>query len=141
MLKRTFTFTDYNGVQRTEEHCFHLTQADLAMMNLSKYGGIEKHLRSIIDAQDIPTIAEELRQIIRKSYGKISPDGRRFIKSEEISDEFEQTEAYSQLFMEMITDENAAAAFASGIIPKDLADAVAAKMAEKDSGSSVSVLG
>ena len=39
------------------------------------------------------------------------------MKSEEISNGFAQTEAYSQLFMELATDADAAAAFVNGIIP------------------------
>lgn len=120
MLTKTFTYTDYNGVERTEEHHFGLTKSELMIMNLSQYGGLEKHLSSIAKANDLPTLLENFRMIIRKSYGEISPDGRRFIKSDELSDAFEQTEAYNQLFMELVTDENATAAFARGILPADL---------------------
>lgn len=117
MLKKTIKYTDYFGTERTEELRFNLTEAELTMMQLSQTGGMQAYLEKIIQAQDAPAIMENFRQIIRKSYGVISDDGRRFIKSEELSTEFEQTEAYSQLFMELCTDPEKASEFINGIMP------------------------
>lgn len=125
MYKKTITFVDYDDVERTEDHFFNLTKAELTMMDMSEIGGFEKKMNRIIQAKDAPAIMNTFRDIIRRSYGVKSPDGRRFIKSEQLSDEFEQTEAYSVLFMELCTDADAAGAFISGIMPSDLRAAAA----------------
>lgn len=122
MLKKTIKYTDYEGVERTEDFYFNLTKAELTMMDLSIPGGINKKLQRISQELDVPMIMDTFRTFILDSYGKISDDGRRFIKSEELKREFEQTEAYSELFMEMCTDANAAADFLAGIVPKDFGD-------------------
>lgn len=124
MLKKTIKYVDYDNNEREEDFYFNLSQAELTTMQMSEVGGLEKKLDNIIKAQDAPRIMEMFRDIIRRSYGVKSPDGRRFIKSDALSDEFEQTEAYSILFMELCTDADAAASFVQGILPKDLADEV-----------------
>lgn len=124
MLKKTIKFVDYDENEREEDFFFNLTQAELTTMQMSEVGGLEKKLENIIKAQDAPRIMDTFRDIIRRSYGVKSPDGRRFIKSEQLSDEFEQTEAYSILFMELCTDAEAASTFVQGILPKNLAEEV-----------------
>lgn len=118
MLKKTITYTDYNGVERTEDHYFNLTRAEIVEMEMGVNGGYTEMINRIISAQDAPTIMKLFKEFILKSYGIKSADGVRFEKSEEISRAFTQTEAYSVLFMELCTDANAAAAFVNAIIPK-----------------------
>lgn len=117
MLKKTFTYTDYNGVERTEDHYFNLSKAELMEMELSTTGGLAEMINKIVAAQDAPAIVKIFKELVLKAYGQKSDDGRRFIKSKELSDSFAQTEAYSQLFMELATDADAAAAFVNGIVP------------------------
>ena len=117
MLKKTFTYTDYNGVERTEDHYFNLSKAELMEMELSTTGGLAEMINKIVAAQDAPAIVKVFKDLVLKAYGQKSADGRRFIKSKELSDEFAQTEAYSQLFMELATDADAAAKFVNGIVP------------------------
>ena len=117
MLKKTFTYTDFNGVERTEDHYFNLSKAELMEMELSTTGGLAEMIQRIVAAQDAPAIVKIFKDLVLKAYGQKSADGRRFIKSKELSDEFSQTEAYSQLFMELATDADAAAAFVNGIVP------------------------
>lgn len=118
MLNKSITYTDYDGVERTENFMFNLTKAELAELNLTTEGGLQVAIQKIIDSRDIPEITKWFKRIIMMAYGEKSADGRRFIKSPELTEEFLQTEAYSELFVELITDENAAAAFINGIIPK-----------------------
>lgn len=117
MIKRTITYEDYNGVSRTEDFYFNLSKAEIAEMELSTTGGMGEMIRRIIEAQDTPAIVKIFKEILFKAYGEKSADGRRFIKSPELSLEFSQTEAYSQLFMELATDADKAAAFVNGIVP------------------------
>lgn len=118
MITKKITYEDYLGNVREEEFSFHLKKSDLMEMELSTTGGLEQKIRRIVAAQDTPEIIAVFKDIILKSYGKVSDDGRRFIKSEALSKEFSETEAYSELFMELSTDADAAAAFINGITPK-----------------------
>lgn len=128
MLKKTITYTDYNGVERKEDFYFNFTKAELTDMNLSVQGGLREMIQKIVDTQDVPGIAKIFKEIIFKAYGEKSADGRRFIKSQELAEAFSQTEAYSELYMELATDSKAAAEFVNGIMPADLV-----KEAEKES--------
>lgn len=117
MLKKKITYTDYNDVERTEDFYFNLTQAEIMEMELGTAGGLAEMIQKIVDAQDAPAIIKVFKDLILKAYGEKSADGKRFIKSKEISDAFSQTEAYSQLFMELATNTESAAEFVNGIVP------------------------
>ena len=125
MIKKTITYVDYNGTERTEDFYFNLSKAELMEMEMGTKGGLTEELQRIINAQDTPEIIKVFKGLLLKSYGQKSPDGKRFIKSEELSEEFEQTEAYSQLFMELATDDKKASDFVNGIIPSDISAEVA----------------
>lgn len=117
MLKKTITYTNYNGVECTEDFYFNLTKAEIMEMELSTSGGLADMIQKIVAAQDAPAIIKIFKDLVLKAYGEKSPDGKRFIKSEEISTAFSQTEAYSIIFMELATDADAASAFVNGIVP------------------------
>lgn len=125
MIKKTIEFVDYNGIIRKEEHYFNLTQAEIAEMELEESGGFGEKLKKIVEANDMPQIVKVFKTIIEKSYGVKSPDGRRFIKSKEVFEDFSQTEAYSTLFMELATDADKAAEFIKGIMPVEAVTAAA----------------
>lgn len=117
MLKKTITYIDYNGNERTEDFYFNLTKAEIMEMHLSTNGGLDAMIKRIVDSQDAPSIIRIFKDIILKAYGEKTDDGKRFMKSKEIADAFSQTEAYSQLFMELATDADAASKFIKGIVP------------------------
>lgn len=117
MVKKTITYTDFDGNQRTEEHFFNLTKAELMEMEVSTTGGMSKMLERIISAQDQPTLFKIFKDFVLKAYGQKSADGRRFIKSEELSTEFSQTGAYDQLMQELLSSDEAAAAFINSFVP------------------------
>lgn len=117
MLKKTITYTDYNGAERTEDFYFNLSKAEVMEMEMSTTGGLAEMINRVVAAQDAPAIIKIFKDLVLRAYGRKSPDGKRFVKSEELSTEFSQTEAYSQLFMELATDADAAAAFVNGITP------------------------
>ena len=121
MIKKTITYTDYNGNDRTEDFYFNLTKAEVMEMEMSTKGGLAEMIQRIIAAQDQPAIIKIFKDLIIKAYGVKSLDGKRFMKSDEITDDFVQTEAFSQLFMELATDADAAAKFVNGIVPADMA--------------------
>ena len=130
MLKKIITYTDYNGVERTEPFYFNLSKAELMEMELGVTGGMTEMLDKIIAAKDAPSLMKTFKEMIMKAYGVKSDDGKRLIKSEELSIAFTQTEAYSVLFMELITDDKAAADFVNGIIPNEIQTEVAAQTAQ-----------
>lgn len=126
MLKKEIAYTDYNGVERKETFYFNLSKAEITEMELTTVGGFAEMIQKIVDAQDAPSIIKTFKDLVLKSYGEKSPDGKRFIKTKELRDSFEQTEAYSTLFMELATNADAASEFVNGIIPADLAKQVSA---------------
>jgi len=121
MLKKTITYEDFNGNQRTEDLYFNLTKAELMEMELSANGGLEATINKIIAAQDSKEIMELFKGIVLKAYGEKSLDGKTFDKSEEVKNKFINSQAYSDIFMELATDADKATEFFNGIIPKDLA--------------------
>lgn len=123
MRKETIKYTDYNGEERTETFYFNLSKAEITEMELSVDGGFSESLKVIVEKKDVPRTVQTIKELILKSYGEKSPDGKRFVKSKEISEAFSQTEAYTELFMKMLSDSKYAAEFMNSIIPADLAKA------------------
>jgi hypothetical protein len=118
------TYTDYDGNERTEDFYFNLNKAEIVEIEVSQEGGLIRVINKLMAEQDGKKIIEIFKEILFKAYGEKSLDGRRFVKSKELSEAFSQTEAYSDLFMELSTDGEAAAAFMNAIIPevKDVKD-------------------
>ena len=131
MLKKTYTYTDWNGKERTEDFYFHLSKSKLSEMDLKK-GGYAEWVKEIIAAKDNETLVETFKKTILASYGEIAPDGRRFIQSNELSEAFSQTPAYDMLFMELISSADAAAKFFNSIVPEDVKKAAEAEKAKKE---------
>lgn len=121
MLKKIIEYTDYNGNVRKETFYFNMSKAELIEQEMSVNGGYSEMVQRITEAQDMPTLMKLIRELILSAYGEKSADGKRFIKSKELSEAFSQTEAYSSLMMELMTDSKAAAQFVVGIMPSDLA--------------------
>lgn len=131
MIKETFE--DFNGVSRTEDFYFNLTTAELTKLELSEEGGLFEMLQSLVTKRNIPKMIKVFEIIVDSSYGVKSPDGRKFIKNTEVLDDFKATNAYSQIFTRIATDEKFAAEFVNNIIPKDLMEQVEKMNASKDS--------
>ena len=127
MFKKTIKYTDFDGNERKEDFYFNLTKAELLEMQLSIDGGLQGHLERIIKTQSQPELIKMFKDIIMRAYGEKSPDGKRFMKSDEIRQNFECTEAYSELFMELATDSDAAAEFINALLPSDLQASTADK--------------
>lgn len=117
MIKKTINYIDYDGNERSEEAWFNLSQAEIVEMNMNEQGGLEKVISRIISEQDNKKLFALFKNVVLTSYGKKSDDGRRFMKSEELSTEFSQTEAYSKLMMELLSgDTKTAEAFINGLV-------------------------
>lgn len=117
MFAKTVTYNNYNGDEVKETFYFNLTEAELLEMEMSVDGGFSAILQRIIDKKEGPLIIKTFKDLIFKSYGIKSDDGRRFEKSEQISKEFSETPAYSTLFMELVTNAEAAADFVNKVLP------------------------
>ena len=126
MLKKTITYNDYNGVERTEDFYFNLSKAELMEMEMSISGGLTEMIEKIVATKDAPAIIKIFKELVLKAYGEKSADGKRFEKKNgALAEAFAETEAYSQIFMELATDADAAAKFVNGIVPADLAQKAA----------------
>ena len=130
MVVEKIKYTDFNGLEREEEFMFNLTEAEITEMELTTDGGLSDSIKKIIAAQDTPQIIKVFKMLLLKSYGEKSADGRRFVKSDKLSEEFAQTNAYSQLFMKLATDDKAAVALINGI----MSDHMQAKAAGNNPG-------
>lgn len=120
MYKKTITYEDFNGEERKEDFYFNMTRAEVTEMELSIDGGLSEMIKRVTEAKDVPSIVKIFKDLVLRSYGMRSPDGKRFIKSPQLSEEFSQTQAYSDLFMELATNSEAAANFVNGIMPQDM---------------------
>lgn len=137
MLKKTITYEDFNGETVSEDFFFHLSKAELVELEMSHEGGLSAALAKIVAAEDGKSIIAEFKKILLGAYGKRSDDGRHFVKNQELREEFESSEAYSTLFMELVTNTDAAIEFINGIVPKGLAQEVA-EVANKPALTAVS---
>lgn len=116
MHKEIITYNDLNDVQRTEEFYFDLSKPEIVKMQASAKGGYDVQLRSIAASLDGAKIMDFFENFIAKSYGVKSEDGRRFMKSEEISRSFMETPAYEVLFEKLVTDDKYAADFVNAVM-------------------------
>lgn len=126
MLKKSITYTDFNGVERTEDFFFNLTKAEIMELELGVTGGLTAMVQGVVMAQDTPSLIKIFKELILKSYGEKSADGKRFIKINDagvsLANNFAQTEAYSELFMLLATNEDEASNFIRGIVPSDVSE-------------------
>ena len=124
MIKETITYIDYNGIERKEEHYFHMNETEIMDMQLSTTCGLDVYIKKIVDAQDLPALVKIFKELVLKAYGEKSPDGRSFIKEDEdgrpLCNKFKQTEAYSTFFMKLARDSEAAIKFVNGIMPSNM---------------------
>lgn len=128
MIKKTVTYTDFDGNERTEDFYFHLTEQELTEWELSVDGGLSGVLTRIINSKDNKKIIEIFKDLLIRSYGVKTPDGRGFIKNEEVLNNFKYTQAFSDIYMELATDDKAASEFVNGVIPAGLVKAVNTEM-------------
>lgn len=124
MVTKTVTYEDYNGMKRTEDFLFHLNKSEILEMESLVPGGMSAMLETISKKKDIPALMKSFKTILLKAYGEKSDDGRRFMKSDEISKAFEETPAYDEIFMELVTNGEYAAKFIREVMPEDMRQAV-----------------
>lgn len=121
MIKKTVTYKDFDGNERTEDFYFHLTEQELTEWELSVDGGLSGVLRRIVNSKDNKKLIEIFKDLLIRSYGVKTPDGRGFVKNKEVLNDFIYTQAFSDIYMELATDDKAASEFVNGIIPASLA--------------------
>lgn len=120
MLKKTVTYTDYNGVERTEAFYFHYNEAEILDMEMSTEGGFAERIQKIIDAKDQVSLMQVIKKFVIDAYGVKSEDGKRFIKNDTVRTEFLESPAYSQIWMELVMDDEIAADFINNVIPSGM---------------------
>ena len=120
MLKRTINYTDFDGNNHSEVFYFNMSKSELIELDVSHKSGFAENIQRIIAAEDRQALIAEFKNLILVSYGVRSEDGKRFVKSDELRNELEQSAAYDALFMELATNDQAAAEFINGVIPQEL---------------------
>ena len=120
MIKKTVTYTDFDGNERTEDFYFHLTEQELTEWEMSVDGGLSGLIMKMANSKDDKKLTELLKELLIKSYGVKTPDGRGFIKNEEVLNNFIYTQAFSDIYMELATDDKATSEFVNGVIPASL---------------------
>jgi len=120
MLKKTIKYEDYNGIEREEDFYFDITRSELVEMEYGRYGGMVEFIEKMVREQDVVKITAMFKELLLKSYGEKSEDGRRFVKSEEISKGFSETPAYDEIFFELYGDADKMATFIKSILPKNM---------------------
>jgi hypothetical protein len=130
MIKKTVTYQDLNGNDRTESFYFHYYESEILEMELSVEGGFKERIQRIIDAKDQPSLIREIKAFVLNAYGVKSDDGKRFIKNDDVRAAFEQCPAYSKIFMELVMDDKVASEFVKGVVPAEMSDRVAAATAK-----------
>ena len=120
MLKKTVTYTDYNGIERTEAFYFHYNEAEILDMEMSTEGGFAERIQKIIDAKDQVSLMQVIKKFVIDAYGVKSEDGKRFIKNDDVRTEFLESPAYSQIWMELVMDDEIAADFINNVIPSGM---------------------
>lgn len=132
MIKKTVTYEDYNGEMRTETFYFHFTEAEILDMEMSTEGGFAERIQRIIDAKDQSALMKLIKKFVIDAYGVKSPDGKRFIKNDEVKAAFLECPAYSDIFMDMVTDDKLAAEFVNGVVPKNMKNRFAELASKKN---------
>lgn len=131
MLKHTITYKDFNDEEVTEDLYFNITETELIELEVEHKEGLQEWVRAIIAAKDRKTMIAEFQRIILLAYGEKSPDGKSFIKNDELREKFKQTAAYNALFVQLATEEDAAATFIQGVVPKDIGSKIDIEEAKK----------
>lgn len=137
MLKRTINYEDFNGEKKSVVRHFHLSEPELIEMEVEVKGGFAEHLKSIAESDDKNALIKEFKRIILMAYGEKSVDGESFVKSQELCDRFAQTAAYNALFMELATDDNAAAEFIVALMPKNMQGRLNKELSDKSAASTL----
>ena len=132
MIKKTVTYEDYNGEMRTETFYFHFTEAEILDMEMGTEGGFAERIQRIIDAKDQSALMKLIKKFVIDAYGVKSPDGKRFIKNDEVKAAFLECPAYSDIFMDMVTDDKLAAEFVNGVVPKNMKNRFAELASKKN---------
>jgi hypothetical protein len=122
MFERKFTYEGFDGKTYEDTWGFYLSKADILEIQLGTFVGLDQLMKRLIETQNGKEIMAVVKEIILKSVGHTSPDGRKFLRNEDLRDEFYQTDAYSQLFTELVTDPEKVLEFIFGAVPKDIGD-------------------
>lgn len=131
MIKKTVTYKDLNGKERTETFYFHYFESEIMDMEMSEEGGLAERIQRIIDAKDQASLLKVIKKFVIDAYGIKSDDGRRFNKSQEVKDAFVECPAYSKIYMELLTNDELAAEFVNKVVPEDMAAQLAEIVAKK----------
>ena len=125
MLRKEVEYKDFDGNDRKDILWFHLNEVEITEMDLETSGGLVKYMESIIDTKDVDRLITIFKDLLIRSYGERSMDGKHFYKDDKIRNEFVSSAAYPVLYMEMVSDANKAVEFINGIVPSNIREQMA----------------
>lgn len=116
MFKKQITYTDFNGTERKEDFYFHMSVQEATRLQ-AKHNGqpLDIYAKNLAANQNVEEMIKFIEEIMLTSYGKKSDDGKSFVKSPAIRTEFEYSQAYAELFEELLTVPETAEKFAKGV--------------------------
>lgn len=132
VLKQTVQYTDFDGNQAMETLYFNLTRTEVAE-NLhlrDKFQDLENRLdlesgSRTLNPNEIAEVLDLVKILMKLAYGIRSDDGKRFIKNDQIWEEFTQTAVYDAFLFSLFEDADKANEFMMGVFPRELADELA----------------
>lgn len=137
MLKHEITYEDFNDEKVTETLYFNISKTELMELEVEHPEGMHDWLQRMVKIEDKKKLFAEFKRIILLSYGEKSPDGKRFIKSDEIRNDFEHSAAFEALFVSLIESEDTVAKFITNVLPKDLQEDVKKAASEREAQKAV----
>lgn len=126
MLKKTITYENYNGDTVTDDFYFNLTKVECMELEYS-FGAnntLSNTITTLVESKDIGALIAAIKKILLMSYGVKTPDGNRFIKNDSVREEFEQSPAFEKIYWDLVTNQDEAASFISGIVPQNVRDSL-----------------
>lgn len=120
MVRREIKFTDFNGKSQTEVGYFNINKAELGKLQMRHNGTYLDYLKLLSERKKVEEMYNFVYELILDSYGEKDPEGRKFIKTPEMRTDFEQSLAFSEMIVDLVSNPDDLANFVKGIMPPDL---------------------
>jgi hypothetical protein len=115
MFKHNIDYVDFNGTERNEDFYFHLSSVEVTRLEAEIGRDLNTHIKELTANQDMKTLLDFLERILLGAYGRKTSDGKSFIKNKDLRTEFEYSNAYAEIFEQMLTNPDLAKKFGEAV--------------------------